>query len=105
MTRSPAARFATVWTPALSRRRDWRPITDCAARSPARLTTLNLRMQQLAAAERPVLPARLLEADHDVLGLQSQLAGLELRDDVGTDLFLDLHAATDREQNLDQREI
>ena len=63
-----------------------------------------LRVQQAPTAERPVLPLRLHEHDHHVLGVEARVFR-QRRHDVGDELALHLHAAADRPQDFDQREV
>src|SRR5580765_925024 len=57
------------------------------------------------AAERPVFPGRFLEHDHHFFAVQQQRSRLELGDDFLDDLALDLHAASDRQQDFNQYEV
>src|SRR5437763_608950 len=52
------------------------------------------RVQQAAAAERPVLPRGFLEDDHHALGVHAGIAG-DPRDDVSDEVALHFHAASD----------
>src|SRR5258708_805984 len=75
-------------------------------RSAARMRmpgTAGLGVDETAAAEGPVLPGGLLEADHHVLGVDAG-AGQPLHE-VGEHFLFHLDAAAHRPQDLDEREV